>query len=173
MRNEIIQINNMNEPFILLGDYSVTTQSLVEVDNDEWTENNGKPEMKYENFTNVELSSVYATEDRKYVIHCTQYRSLEGEDGEVPFDDNSEVINCLFHCNLEKIFKQYDSCTIIVSQVYGTTADLTIIPNEVIIDSNELFQCVHGRLLEDPYCKNLIYDKTKNAFVKYDNDHCD
>lgn len=172
MRNEIIQINDMEEPFILLGDYSVTTQHLMEVENDEWTGDNDEPEMIYANFTDVELSSVYATADQKYVIHCTQYRCVEGEDGEVPFEDNSEVINHLHHYRLEEIFEQYDFCTIIVSQVYGTTADLTIIPNEVLIESNDLFNFVNHKPTMDSY-KYIIYDKDKDAFVRYDGNYRD
>jgi hypothetical protein len=161
VENEAIIIDNMDEPFFLLGDYSVTTQHLVEVEDD-----------KYANFTDVELSSVYATADRKYIIHCTQYRCVEGEDGEVPFDDNFEVINCLHHYELNEIFEQYDFCTIIVSQVYGTTADLTIIPNEVLIETNDLFNFVNHKPSENSY-KYLIYDKNKDAFVRYDGNYRD
>lgn len=161
VENEAIIIDNMDEPFFLLGDYSVTTQHLMEVEDDE-----------YANFTDVELSSVYATADRKYIIHCTQYRCVEGEDGEVPFDDNFEVINCLHHYELNEIFEQYDFCTIIVSQVYGTTADLTIIPNEVLIDTNDLFNFVNHKSSENSY-KYLIYDKNKDAFVRYDGNYHD
>lgn len=161
MDNEAIIIDNMDEPFFLLGDYSVTTQHLVEVEDDE-----------YANFTDVALSSVYATADRKYIIHCTQYRCVEGEDGEVPFGDNFEVINCLRHYELNEIFEQYDFCTIIVSQVYGTTADLTIIPNEVLIETNDLFNFVNHKPSENSY-KYLIYDKNKDAFVRYDGNYHD
>ena len=172
MKNETIQINNMDKPFILLGDYSVTTQHLGEVENYEWTEDNDEPEMIYTNFTDVELSSVYATADQKYVLHCTQYRCVEGEDGEVPFKDNSEVINYLYHYRLDKIFEQYDFCTIIVSQVYGTSADFIIIPNEVLITSNDLFNFVNHKPIENSY-KYLIYDKNKDAFVRYDSNYYD
>lgn len=161
MENEAIIIDNMDEPFFLLGNYSVTTQHLIEIEDDE-----------YANFTDVELSSVYATADRKYIIHCTQCRCVEGEDGEVPLDDNFEVINCLHHYKLDEIFEQYDFCTIIVSQVYGTTADLTIIPNEVLIETNDLFNFVNHKPSESSY-KYLIYDKNKDAFVRYDGNYRD
>lgn len=169
MKNEVITINDMDKPFFLLGNYSVTTQHLVEtIDDDEWIpEENDNPEIIYENFTSVELSSVYATVDKKYVVHCTQYSNLESEDGEVSFEDNSEVINHLYCYRLDEIFKQYDSCTIIVSQAYGTTADLTIIPNKVIIDSTEVFQCKHETSIKNPYSKYLIYDENKDTFVEY------
>ncbi len=173
MKNEVITINNMDKPFFLLGNYSVTTQHLVETIDDEWIpEENDNPEIIYENFTSVELSSVYATADKKYVVHCTQYRCVEGENGEVPFGDNFEVINCLRHYELNEIFEQYDFCTIIVSQVYGTTADLTIIPNEVLIETNDLFNFVNHKPSENSY-KYLIYDKNKDAFVRYDGNYRD
>lgn len=168
MKNEVITINDMDKPFFLLGNYSVTTQHLVETIDDEWMpEENDNPEIIYENFTSVELSSVYATADKKYVVHCTQYSNLEGEDGKVPFEDNSEVINHLYHYRLDEIFKQYDCCTIIISQVRDVATALTIIPNEVIINSTEIFQYKYETQIEDPYCKYLIYDKNKDAFVEY------
>lgn len=169
IKNEIITINNMDKPFFLLGNYSVTTQHLVETIDDEWIpEENDNPEIIYENFTSVELSSVYATADKNYVVHCTQYSNLEGENGKVPFEDNSEVINHLYRYRLDEIFKQYDFCTIIVSHAYDTTADLMIIPNKVIIDSDEVFQYKCESQIEKPYSKYLIYDKNQGVFVEYD-----
>ena len=172
MNNDGIVINNMDEPFYWIGDYSVTTQHLTEVENEKWTEDNDEPEMIYENFTDVELSSVYATDDERYVIHCTQYRCVEGEENEKPFDDNAEVIYCLHHYRLDEIFKQYESCTIVISQVYGTTADLTIIPNEVLISSNDLFNFVNFKPRKGSF-KYVIYDKDKDAFVTYEGKYYD
>lgn len=156
----------MDKPFFLIGNYSVTRNNLGRVVNLGFPEYNDEPELVYGNYKTVELSSVYATADKKYVIHCTQEILPELDDDIYPIDDNSDAINRLNCYRLEKIFEQYNFCTVIVNQPYDVLADIAIIPNEAITTSDELFDFMSMKPSYLSTYAHCIYDKNKETFVK-------